>query len=181
MEGHDAVRAAYQRYYQPLVVMAYGLTGELEEAQDLVQEAFARALARPGSFVRLDSQEAWLRTVVLNLVRNRWHRRSVWDRLVRSGRIGGSPESVPAHTPDRLVLVQALQRLSRPLREAVVLHHVADLPVEEVAMVLEVPVGTVKSRLSRGRAALATLLADDDLDRSEVEPLVGRERKYGHS
>ena len=176
MEGHDAVRAAYQAYYKRLVVLAYGLIGDLEEAQDLVQEAYARALARPGRFVRLDSQEAWLRTVVLNLVRNRWHRRSVWERLLRSGRVGGSPDSVPAHTPDRLVLVQALQRLSRPLREAVVLHHLADLPVEEVAMALEVPVGTVKSRLSRGRAALADLLGDGDLERFEAQPPVDKER-----
>jgi RNA polymerase sigma-70 factor (ECF subfamily) len=61
-----------------------------------------------------------------------------------------------------VALLAALRRLAPPTREAVVLHHLADLPVGEVAATLGVPVGTVKARLARGRAALARFLADDD-------------------
>jgi RNA polymerase sigma-70 factor (ECF subfamily) len=69
--------------------------------------------------------------------------------------------TVPGTSPDRVALVQALRRLPRRTREAIVLHHIADLPVDEVAAVLGVSAGTVKSRLSRGRAALARHLADE--------------------
>jgi RNA polymerase sigma-70 factor, ECF subfamily len=65
---------------------------------------------------------------------------------------------VPGLDPNRVALVTALQRLSRATRETIVLHHIADLSVHEVAEALGVPVGTVKARLSRGRAMLATLL-----------------------
>ena len=59
---------------------------------------------------------------------------------------------------DRLALMAALRRLPAAQREAIALHHLADLPVAEVALTLGVPEGTVKARLSRGRAALAELL-----------------------
>ena len=56
--------------------------------------------------------------------------------------------------------MDALRRLPEAQREAIALHHLADLPVHEVAATLGVPTGTVKARLSRGRAALATLLTE---------------------
>ena len=61
-----------------------------------------------------------------------------------------------------MALVRALERLPEAQRHTLVLHHIADLPVHEVARELGVPEGTVKARLSRGRAALAALLTDDD-------------------
>ncbi len=63
-----------------------------------------------------------------------------------------------------MVLVQALRQIPEAHRRAVVLHHLCDLPVEQVAAETGCPVGTVKVHLSRGRAALARLLADTDLD-----------------
>jgi RNA polymerase sigma-70 factor (ECF subfamily) len=79
---------------------------------------------------------------------------------VRRGRVVRQPESVPGAGPDRVALISALQRLSRPTREVIVLHHLADMSVHEVAATLGVPVGTVKARLSRGRTMLAALLDD---------------------
>jgi RNA polymerase sigma factor (sigma-70 family) len=63
---------------------------------------------------------------------------------------------------DRVALLTALRQLAPPTREAVVLHHLADLSVTEVAATLDIPVGTVKARLARGRAALARFLSDDE-------------------
>jgi RNA polymerase sigma-70 factor (ECF subfamily) len=68
--------------------------------------------------------------------------------------------------PDRLDLLAALRQLPAAQREVIGLHHLADLPVAEVAETLGIPVGTVKARLSRGRAALAHLL-EDQPERSE--------------
>jgi RNA polymerase sigma-70 factor (ECF subfamily) len=158
LEAREAVRQAYQAYYRRLVAALYGLTGDFAEAQDLVQEAYARALARPRVFLDVADPEAWLRTVAVNLARTRWRRRRLFDTLVRTGRVTRTPDSVPGADPNRVALVAALQQLSRPTREAIVLHHLADMSVYEVAETLGVPVGTVKARLSRGRAMLAALL-----------------------
>lgn len=161
MDGVAAVQQAYHAYYRSLVGQLYALTGDLAEAQDVVHEAYARALARPGPFLEVRDPAAWLRTVAMNLARNRFRRRWVFDRLVSAGRVTPAPDSVPGLSPDRVALVAALRKLGRPTREAIVLHHLADLPVEQVAATLGVPVGTVKARLSRGRAALARELADE--------------------
>ncbi|MFK3981769.1 SigE family RNA polymerase sigma factor [Micromonospora sp. NPDC050397] len=163
MDGVDAVHQAYKAYYQRLVGQVYGLTGDLPEAQDVVQEAYARALIRPERFLQVVDPESWLRTVAFNLARSRYRRRWAFHRLIRSGRVGGA-EHVPGLSPDRVALVVALSRLNRPTREALVLHHLADLPVTEVAAALGVPVGTVKARLSRGRALLARELTDGPAD-----------------
>jgi RNA polymerase sigma-70 factor (ECF subfamily) len=138
----------------------YGLTADHGEAQDLVQEAYARALARPKVFLDVADPEAWLRTVAVNLARTRWRRRRLFDTLIRTGRVTATPESVPGANPNRVLLVAALARLSRPTRETIVLHHLADLSVQEVAETLGVPVGTVKARLSRGRTLLAEMLRE---------------------
>lgn len=160
LEAREAVRQAYQAHYRRLVAALYGLTGDHAEAQDLVQEAYARALARPRQFLDVADPEAWLRTVAMNLARSRWRRRRLFDTLVRTGRVARPVESVPGVDPNRVALVAALQQLSRATRETIVLHHLADMSVHEVAEALGVPVGTVKARLSRGRAMLATLITE---------------------
>jgi RNA polymerase sigma-70 factor (ECF subfamily) len=159
-EAQEAIREAYQAYYRRLVATLYGLTADYAEAQDLVQEAYARALARPKTFLDVADPEAWLRTVAVNLARTRWRRRRLLDTMIRTGRVTPTPESVPGADPTRVLLVAALAKLSRPTRETIVLHHIADMSVQEVAEQLGIPVGTVKARLSRGRALLAELLHD---------------------
>ena len=159
-EAQEAIREAYQAYYRRLVATLYGLTADYAEAQDLVQEAYARALARPKTFLDVADPEAWLRTVAVNLARTRWRRRRLLDTMIRTGRVTPTPESVPGADPTRVLLVAALAKLSRPTRETIVLHHIADMSVQQVAEQLGIPVGTVKARLSRGRALLAELLHD---------------------
>ena len=177
LEAREAVRQAYSAHYRRLVAALYGLTGDYSDAQDLVQEAYARALARPRQFLDVADPEAWLRTVAINLARTRFRRRRLFDTLVRTGRVSRPPESVPGLDPNRVALVAALQQLSRPTRETIVLHHLADLSVHEVAETLGVPVGTVKARLSRGRAMLATLLNENaeplQLSTQPPAPLAG--------
>ncbi|MDR7274193.1 RNA polymerase sigma factor [Catenuloplanes atrovinosus] len=161
MEAEDAVRQAYEAHYRRLVTQVFGLVGELAEAEDAVHEAFARVLAAPRSFLEAEDAERWLRVAALNIARTRYRRRWLFDRLVRSGRVEVAPP-VPGISGDRVALVAALRRLAPPTREVVVLHHVADLPVAEVAVTLGIPVGTVKARLARGRTALARLLSDEE-------------------
>ncbi len=152
-----AVAELYHACYRRLVTQLYAFTSDVTEAQDVVQEAFARALARPQGLTDMDSPEAWLRTVAINVVRRRWRRRKILDTiLLRDRPVLQLVESAPS--PERADLRDALADLPRPYREVIVLHYLADLPVDDVARLLSVPVGTVKSRLSRGRAALASRL-----------------------
>jgi RNA polymerase sigma-70 factor (sigma-E family) len=149
----------YHVSYRRLVAQVYAFTTDLTEAQDAVQEAFARALARRGQLGDVDAPEAWLRTVAVNIVRRRWRRRQLLNTiLLRERPLTKMLEDAPE--PDRADLREALATLPRAYREVIVLHYLADLPVDEVAAILEVPVGTVKSRLSRGREALKGLLDD---------------------
>jgi RNA polymerase sigma-70 factor, ECF subfamily len=153
----DLVRQVYAASYRRLVGQLYGVCGDLGEAEEVVQEAFARAVQHERKFVRADNPEAWLRTVAVNLSRTRWRRRVLGDRLHRKLQ---RTEEQPDLSPDHVALVVAMKRLPEAQREAIALHHLADLPVHEVAEAVGAPVGTVKARLSRGRAALAELLAD---------------------
>lgn len=158
----DRVQEVYATSYRRLVGQLTGVTGDPVEAEDVVMEAFVRAVGSR-SFLAADNPEAWLRTVAVNVSRTRWRRsrffRDVSHRLVAEEAYADLPE-------DRLVLLAALRRLPAAQREAIALHHLADLPVHEVAEAVGAPVGTVKARLARGRTALAALLAETDTERS---------------
>lgn len=143
-----------------LVAQLYAVTGDYGAAQDAVQEAFVRVLTRPGWLRQLDNPEAWLRTVALNVARSQHRRRVLLDRILSSGRLDRPPAL--DLSPDRIALVAALQRLPRAVRETIVLHHIGDLAVTEVAGTLGCSVSAVKSRLMRGRQALAEYLTEHD-------------------
>lgn len=158
VDERDPIREVYAVSYQRLVVQLYAVTGDLADAQETVQEAFVQALAAPRRFRQLDNPEAWLRTVAVNLARTRARRRRLLARVLR--RVSGPPVAIPGASPEHLALMAAISKLPIGQRLAVALHYLADRPVDEVARMLGVSVGTVKSRLARGRAALALLLDD---------------------
>ncbi|MEW2430037.1 sigma-70 family RNA polymerase sigma factor [Micromonospora sp. NPDC047644] len=163
MSDSDVISELYGSCFQRLVVQLYAMTGDLNEAQEAVQEAFTRALVKPGRFTRLDNPEAWLRRVAVNVARSRHRRRRVLDGLLR--RIG-PPPAVADRAPEHLALLAALRGLPQGQRHALALHYLVDLPIDEVAATLGVSPGTVKSRLSRGRKALAALLTDPEISES---------------
>lgn len=162
MSGSDRVRDVFETSYRRLVGQLYGVCGDLTEAEEVVAEAFARAVQHERTFAGLDNPEAWLRTVAVNVSRSRYRR----------ARMAATRAPAPANPPtldhERLALMAALRRLPAVQREAIALHHLADLPVAEVAECTGVPIGTVKTRLSRGRATLAVLLSPDPVASEEA-------------
>lgn len=140
-----------------LVRQLHAMTGDLTVAQDCVQEAFARAWQRWDVVGDYDHPAAWVRQVAWRLAVSRLRRARVGRGLLR--RHGPLPD-VSDLSPDRVALVAALRELPEAQRRALVLHHLCDLTVEQVAEETGAPTGTVKARLSRGRAALAVLLTD---------------------
>ncbi len=138
---------------------AYALTGNVADAQDVAQEAFARAWQRWDSVRKHESPEAWVRRVATNLATSRFRR----DRTARAAAHQLLAAEVPEISPDTVALVAALRRLPERQRVVLVLHYLADLPVGQIAADLRCPVGSVKGWLSRGRDALADLLDSGEI------------------
>jgi RNA polymerase sigma-70 factor (ECF subfamily) len=150
----------YASSYGPLVAQLFAMIGNRDEAEECVQEAFVRAWAHRRSLSRDLHPAAWVRTTAYRLAVSRGR------RVVRSRRPAdraiGQAAVTPGLSEDHVALVRALSRLPEQQRRALVLHHIADLPLEQVAAETGAPVGTVKARLSRGRTALAALLESQE-------------------
>ena len=131
------------------------VTGDPDEASDLVQEAFARAWNHWSRIASYDDPEGWVRRVAYRLAVGRWRRAR---RLVLRPDV--RPDLAEPRV-DHLDLLAALRSLPIKQRQAIALHYLAGLSVEETAAELAVPAGTVKSWLSRGRARLAHELNRD--------------------
>jgi RNA polymerase sigma-70 factor (ECF subfamily) len=158
-----AASGRFEEFYAATVGRLLGqvflVTGDLHAAEEIVQEAFTRASMRWTRLRDYDVPEAWVRRVAMNLAADR--ARSL-RRQTRAMLKLGPPAAVPAASVETLALVEALRTLPVRQRQAIVLHYLVDLPVEEVAQVLAVRSGTVKSLLSRGRRALAARLGEPE-------------------
>jgi RNA polymerase sigma-70 factor (ECF subfamily) len=150
----EAFRDLYQAEYAGLAGYCTALTGDVQLARDITQEAFARLFAR---WVGVREPKAYVYYVATNLARRHW-RRSKKEREIYD-QIGHRPVEHAVHDP---WLRDLVERLPERLREAVLLHYYADLPVAEVARLVHRPLGTVKQRLHEARARLAAELEAPD-------------------
>ncbi len=166
MADEDTVRELYEGCYRRLVGQVFAICGNAGEAEDAVQEAFVRAVEKPRRFAQMDNQEAWLRTVALNVLRSRYRRATRFHGLL--SRQPAPETTTTGMSADRVALVDALRQLPYEQREAITLHHIVDLPIREIAAQLGVAEGTIKARLTRGRARLAPLVHEFADDAEEV-------------
>jgi RNA polymerase sigma-70 factor, ECF subfamily len=167
--------AAFDRLVQErsgdVYALLYRLTEDREEARDLTQETFLRVFQSIERFRGDADLKTWIYRIALNQARNRWRwwRRRRRDSTVSldaefardeqplSARLrdsGIDPEQETLMREREMVLRSALRTLGRSYREVVILRDVEGLSYEEVAAALEISIGTVKSRLSRGRQEL---------------------------
>lgn len=154
----------YETSFRRVVAHVYAMCGDLTEAQDCAQEAFIRAWDHRRKLDQSQSPEAWVRTVAYRLAVSRWRKL----RRARREADRALEDRQPAQpSPDRVAIDAALAQISPDQRRVIVLHHFCDLSVAEIAEEVGAPTGTVKARLSRGRAALATFLSDP-LDSQEL-------------
>lgn len=155
----DDLDALYAASYSRLVVQMYAICGDMADAEDAVQEAFITAIRKHRTLRTVNNPEAWIRTVALHRLHRGWRHAAVVRRHQVASR---GPEPSAEIGPEHVALVTALARLDHRHREVVVLHHLADLSVAEIAADLGLPVGTVKSRLGRGRAQLSELMMETE-------------------
>ena len=129
-------------------------------AEDLAAETFARAFDRRRRYdPRYPNARAWLLGIATNVMRRHW--RTEQRRLEALSRVGPPSAAEDAGDTARAEVFSALRLLSRRDREAVLLYAWADLSYEEIAVALEVPVGTVRSRLARARRLLRERLGEE--------------------
>jgi RNA polymerase sigma-70 factor (ECF subfamily) len=151
--------------------LLFRLTENSEEARDLAQETFLRAFQSIDRFRGEADLRTWIYRIAINQARNRWR---WWRRRRRDATVSldatqgqsnqtlmktlaepsGNPEQQALAHERELALRSALQKVGRPYREAVILRDIEGFTYEEIATTLEINVGTVKSRLARGRQEL---------------------------
>jgi len=169
--------AAYEellhRFQQPVYALAFRLLNEPSDASDVVQEVFLKVFRNVGSFRGQSSLKTWMYRITVNEAHNarRWffrHRRELdldtgspeskdWKESIPDN--GRSPYDETLDGERHAMIEAALDRINPAFRDAVVLRDIMDLSYEEIAEVLGVSLGTVKSRILRGREALREELA----------------------
>jgi RNA polymerase sigma-70 factor (ECF subfamily) len=169
---------------------ALRLSGAPDQAEDLVQETFLRAFRSWDQYTRGTAAKSWLFTICRNVFLRRRERTQRHDRVVEEnvGREGPGPSpinpvwvSVMGVDPegdffDAIVddrIVRAIDELPEEYRTAVVLSDIEGLPYAEIAELMDVPVGTVKSRLFRGRRQLQQVLYDYAVEMGYIEAGMG--------
>jgi RNA polymerase sigma-70 factor, ECF subfamily len=177
-EESDLIRAAQggdttafseivKRYQRAVYRVAFGLTRNGSDADDLAQETFVRAYQAIGRFRIGEPMFPWLARIATNQALSLFRRRkrrpeTPLEPLVEAGQQWGVEDDPAEHTAEREQhrhLLEAFDQLKPEHRAVLVLRVVEDLSYEDIAQSLNVPIGTVMSRLSRARAALKAWLA----------------------
>jgi RNA polymerase sigma-70 factor (ECF subfamily) len=162
------------RFQQPVYILALRLLDDQSEAFDVVQEVFLKVFRNIGNFRGQSTLKTWIYRITVNEAHNarRWffrHRRREvdldtnpeetrnWKEIIPDN--SRSPFDVASAREQHVMIESALERINPIFREAVVLRDITDLSYEEIAEVLGISLGTVKSRILRGREALREELA----------------------
>ena len=150
-ESDEEFREFIRGRWAATVRLAYGLTGDTGHAEDVAQDAFARAYASWGRVSRAGDPQAYVRRIVINEYRRRFRKQRVAEELP-----GVLPDAgtMPPGPEERSALLDALRSLGPRQRAVIVLRYWMDLSEAETAAALNCSRGTVKSQASRGLAAL---------------------------
>jgi RNA polymerase sigma-70 factor (ECF subfamily) len=160
-----------RKHQEPVFRLAYLLLGDPDEAEDVTQETFVRAYKALKGFDLERPMQPWLLRIASNLARNR--HRSVGRYLAALTRFARQdPEQIKQTTiqpeDDSQVLWQAVQQLAKPFQEVVYLRYFLDLSESEIVEALDVPAGTVKSRLHRALSKLRGIVERDYPELKEI-------------
>ncbi len=156
--GRQSFEAFYRNEYKGVVGLAFVLTGDSAVAQDLAQLAFTEAHRRWSKIGSYERPEAWVRRVLVNKSTSRYRRLASEAKAL--ARLGGRPQAKIEPTERTLEVWEAVRELPTRQGQAIALRYWEDLPLTDIAMVLDCSEETVKTHLKRGRATLAAKLSD---------------------
>jgi RNA polymerase sigma-70 factor (ECF subfamily) len=152
----------FDEHHRPLFRFAYRLTGSITDAEDIVQECFLELL-RPGC--SYDAERTSLRTYLFGVVRNQSLKRRRRNDYTPDPGHSQSPESELLRMEMEDVVARAVTQLPDKQREVLILAHYEQMPLAEIARVMDLEVAAVKSRLQRARAGLKETLAAYSLEK----------------
>jgi RNA polymerase sigma-70 factor (ECF subfamily) len=169
----EAFDILVSRYKDPLTNYVYRFLGDVKECEDLLQETFLRVYRNRHSYRRIAKFSTWLYTIAGNLARSEYRKRKR-RRLYSLQSVNRDDEEYEVEIPDEQFspdkhaestiqdrhIQEALKQIPEEFREVVVLRDVQNLAYEEIAEITGLPMGTVKSRINRGRTKLQGLLKD---------------------
>jgi len=168
---NEAFEEIYRRFDTMVYNLSLRMAGDPEDAADLTQEIFLRIFRHLGKFRGRSTLKTWIYRIALNHCNSRLGRRRRWllplneeapETVVETRR--GPEDRALAEDAGRLVAL-ALKQVKPVFREAVVLRDLEELSYEEIAGILRVRIGTVRSRIARGREALRQIL-EQELEKS---------------
>ena len=168
-QGHLSVLV--KRYRTPLYNFVYRFVGDKETAEDIVQETFLRCLRHSHQYPAIEQVSTWLYTIAGNLAKTELRRRKRWnwipispsdDEQTSAFYEPTAKDPLPGEQTDgnrvKSLVVDAIEDLPTEFRAAVLLRDLKGLSYEEIAKIINCPVGTVKSRVNRGRLRLQKTL-----------------------
>lgn len=166
-DDSNALAVLVRRYRTPLHNFVYRFVGDRETSEDIVQDTFLRCLRHRNQFPTIEQVSTWLYTIAGNLAKTELRRRKRWHLIRIDPSEDGEKisfyepvdrESLPGEMTDTKTVhqsvVTAMHTLPDEFRDAVLLRDLNGLSYEEIAKIIECPVGTVKSRVNRGRLRL---------------------------
>jgi RNA polymerase sigma factor (sigma-70 family) len=154
-----------ERHYDPLLGYLYRMTrGDRSLAQDLAQETFLRALRGISGYAYPRPFKPWLYAIATNLTRNHYTSADLrrTDNTVEDEEYGAedTPDAALLERAEAEAVIRALDMLPERQREVIILYFYQSLPLQAIAEALDIPLGTVKSRLSIGVGRLRNLMAE---------------------
>ncbi len=168
----DAFDILVQRHKDPLINFIYRYIADMQTCEDLLQETFLRVYRNRYSYQRIAKYTTWVYTIARNLALSEYRKRKSRQMYSLQSFTREDEEyqvEIPDYTrpPDSFTeskiqdrhIQEALARIPEEFREVVVLRDVQQLSYEEIAQITGLPMGTVKSRIHRGRSALMSLLS----------------------
>ncbi|WP_158702749.1 RNA polymerase sigma factor [Paenibacillus faecalis] len=171
MDQEERLRDWMVKYTNRLHRLAYTLTHSKAEADDRVQDGFIKAYYAMETFDELRDPFPWLAKIVINeckMARRRSFREIVTNLLPE--RFSSSTEETILRLSTRDEMYEAILKLPEMMRIPIVLHYFEDLSVQQIANITDVPTGTVKSRLARGRARLKLSLKEAETHDRQTDP-----------
>ena len=160
-----------RRHEDRMFAMALRMLGERADALDATQEAFIAAFRRAKSFRGESAVGTWLYRIGINACKDYARKRKRWGTQDDVDQIAEPEVSGPIdeRVATRMEVQEALAKLPDEYREPLVMHDLGGIPYEEIATATGTVIGTVKSRISRGRRKLAQLLEPENHPRSSKE------------